>query len=146
MEGNSLLNSLVKYPSGVPHSRQSGAFTTWGKSTPLSVWALTWYSYILKPYWGQSRYSFWLWIHSFIVYSYCLEQPVFSSWVLPRKRFLCVFTKILKLKSAKVFNCVTQIIVVSTRNPSSNWQSFVKEAAIWFVVLYTTVELSSLAV
>ena len=45
-------------------------------------------------------------IHSFIVYSYCLEQSVLSGWDLLSKSVVCVFTTILKFKSIKVFSFV----------------------------------------
>ena len=104
--GNDLLKSLVKHPSGVlPSPVWCFSFTNLGKSIPLSE-----PQHYLVAFWTQTqrslRYTFQLWIHSFIVYSYCLEQPVLSGWVLGSKSVVCVFTTILKFKSVKVFNSV----------------------------------------
>ena len=83
------------------------SFTTLGKPIPVSVWAATLYSCILDPNLGQSSLFFSaLNFHSFIVYSYCLEQSVLSGWVLRSKSIICVFTTILEFKSVKVFNSI----------------------------------------
>ena len=83
--GNDLLNSLVKYPSNIPHS---------------PVWCFC------LQLWASLCYCFQLWIHSFIVYSCCLEQSVLSDWVLRSKSDVYVYTSILKLKSIEVLTSV----------------------------------------
>ena len=114
--GNDLLNSLVKHPSVIP-PRQSGAFHLW-------LWASQ-FLFLCEPqhyivaFWTQTQgslcYSCQLWIHSFIVYSYCLEQSVLPGWVLHSKSVVCVFIAILKFKSIKVFNSVIPKLLQSAQ-------------------------------
>ena len=88
--------------------RQSGVFR-------VRLWA-SHFLFLREPqhyivaFWTQTQvsllYSFQLWIHSFIVYSYCLEQSVLSGWILRSKSVICIFTTMLKFKSFKVFNSV----------------------------------------
>ena len=62
---------------------------------------------------GSLCYSFQLWIHFFIVYSYRLKQSILSGWVLHSKSIVCVFTTILKFKP--VFNSVIPKLLQTAR-------------------------------
>ena len=105
--GNDLLNSLVKHPNDVL-LRQSGAFHVqlWASQCLFLCQTQHYIVAFRTQTQGSLRYSFKLWIHPFIVYSYGLEQSVLSGWVLRSKCVVCVFTTILKFKSVKVFNSV----------------------------------------
>ena len=116
---------------------------TLGKSIPLSVWATTSDGCILNPNLGQSLLLFSA-LNSFLHCLFLLPETIHIVWLgfAQQKHCLCIYHNI-EIQISFQF-CYTQIIANSTRNPSLNSQSFVKEAAIWFVVVYITVELLSL--
>ena len=121
-------------------------FTTWGKSIPLSVWATTLYIFILESYLGQYSLLFSA-LNSFFHCLFLWPGSIRLVWLgfVYQNRCLCIYHNI-EIQIGHSFQfCVTQIIAIGTRNPFSNSQSFVKEAATWFVVVYITVELSSLS-
>ena len=94
---------------------------------------------------GQSSLLFSA-LNSFIHCLFLLPGTIRLVWLgfAQKKHCLYIYHNI-EIQISQSFQfCYTQIIASSTRNPSSNSQIFVKAAVIWFVVVYVTVELSSL--